>query len=104
MVKAVVVRGSFWKKDSEGNNIEVRPGMGKDSEVEVTENQLNALAGVLVAADKAEAEIKMAASESMAGATSPAQAVAPPGPPKTSVAGAPAQSPAGAGARRVRGE
>jgi hypothetical protein len=60
--------------------------MGKESEVEVTETQLAAMAGVLVRAENAQAEIQRAATESMAPPTPTDEAIAPPAGSKGAVA------------------
>jgi hypothetical protein len=78
-VKAVVVRGSFWTSpDADGNRRHVVPGQGKDSEVEVTPTQLAASVGILVEIERAEAEMKKVAAESIAPPTPTAEATTAP--------------------------
>ena len=77
-IKAVVVRGTFMKIGDDGARIPVLPGKGKESEVEVTESQLASFSGVLVRADKADAEVLRAAQESMAPSTPTNEAIASP--------------------------
>lgn len=76
-VRATVVRGSFWKIGEDGSREEVKPGKGKDSEVEVTESQLQAFIGVLVPVAEAAAEIEKVATESMQKVTPTEEAVTP---------------------------
>lgn len=75
-VRATVVRGSFWRIDEDGNRVEVKPGAGKDSEVEVTETQLTAFIGTLVKVEDAAAEIEKVATESMQKVTPTDEAIA----------------------------
>lgn len=78
-VTAVVVRGSYWPVDAEGNRWEVKPGLGADSEVQVTQRQLEAFAGVLVLKADAATEIAKAKEESMAPPTTAEEATTAPG-------------------------
>jgi hypothetical protein len=77
LVKAVVVRGSYWKVMPDGERVEILPGKGKLSEVEVTETQMEAFRGVLAKAEDAELELQQVAAESMQQITPTSDAVSP---------------------------
>jgi hypothetical protein len=99
LTKATVVRGTFMKITDTGERVPVLPGLGKDSDVDVTESVLAASVGVLVrAGSQAEAEVQRAAAESMAPATQTNQAIVPP----TQAGQAAAGAAAAAGQRRTR--
>lgn len=76
-VRAMVVRGSYWKVGEDGKREEIKAGQGKDSEVEVTQSQLDAFVGVLVAVADAPAELEKVATESMQKVTPTEEAVSP---------------------------
>lgn len=64
-VAAVVVRASFWTAEDDGSRREVKPGLGEDSVVWVTPNQLANSSGTIVAQADAMAEMARVRTESM---------------------------------------
>lgn len=75
-VPAIVVRGSFWTVNPvTGDRKEILPGLGEDSVVMVTPNQLKAFVGVLAEPSKASAEIEKAIAEGMQAPTPTNEAI-----------------------------
>lgn len=63
MVKAVVVRGSYTTRQSDGEVRVVHPNQGKDSEIMVPEHHLDAFVGILETPERAAFAVKAATAE-----------------------------------------